>query len=1336
MINPATPWVNITGNLFSLLHIPFGDPNLSQTQLAYLTSIAADWRYVIPDNFAKPPANPTDEFNTHPILYVGGEGGVYRSIDDGKTWALFPSVNAPTASDDTSTLTNDPFGNGGGLPDAHVTDLDMSLGNIDPTTGRAVQQPGDPNVLLASTYGRGAYAIRLAPSVFDASLGLDPNLQGNLTPPPQTVGPGSDSGRSATDQITNVWNSVIDGFSEQSAFGNTVHITLVDETDPTHPVYIGGYDGAVVNGVPLVPGGSLSDATATNTQYQTDSSGRFDVPITVRMPDGVRTIGVIATDSSGTQGNVANFTFTLLTATPATPGIALDPASDSGRFNNDDYTNVTQPTFDISNVQPNAQVFLYRDGTLIASPIFAAGGNVTITDTFTTPALSDGNHTYTVYQQDIAGNNSATSSPLTITIDTQVAQPTNLTLDPASDAGKPGDNLTNVTDPTFDVSNIENNAQLTLYRDGVPIAGLAPIYATGGTVTITDPGIPAPTDGVHSYQVVQTDLAGNVSAASPPLTITVDTVIPNAPNQLVLDKSTDSGVQGDNLTNVTSPTFDVTGLVPNANFPKEKLYELLLFRDGGTTPVATETFTTPPTGPVTITDPGTTPGRHSYTVEQVTTAGNASAASAAPTITIDVTPPNAPGGPVLDPASDSETGTKTGTATNVTNPTFDILSGLVPNATFPAKNLYQVLLFRDGTQVATETFNTPPTGLVTITDPGITPLPTNKNYTYTVEQVDAAGNVSTMSAGLTILVDNVPPAGPASLALDPSTNSGGTSSSPYYTNSTHPKFDISGTTAGLAVLLLRNNVVVATLPGSSNTGGTVTLTDTSVPAIPPAGTQFTYTAEQQDYLSNTSLPVAATTNLVTIKTQVKTPGHPILDPASDSGVKLDNLTSVTNPTFDLTSNIEPNTRVVLFRDGSPVATVTVGATVPATVTITDPGTTPALSGAHTYTVKQTDLANNVSSASPPLTITIDTAPPNAPNQLALDAASDSGKPGDNLTNVTTPTFDVTGLVPNTTFPNKLPYKVLLFRDGGATPVNTVTFTSPPSGTVTITDPGTTPGQHTYTVEQVDTANNVSAASNPLTVTIDTTIPNAPNAADTRPGERRRQAGRQPDQRHHPDLHRDRPRAEPELPERAGVPGAALPGRRRDAGQHGHVHQPAERHGDDHRPGHHPGVSGQHAYTVKQVTVAGNISAASTPQTITIDTTIPNAPNQLVLDPASDSGVKLDNLTKVTNPTFDVTGLVPNTNFPKESLYQLEPVPGRRRDAGQHGHVHQPAERPGDDHRPGHHPRPAQLHGRAGDDGGERQHGQQPADHHHRHRNTERARAPGPRPGQRQRRQAR
>jgi len=149
-LNPT--WVNITGNLFTtaLAKPIFGDPAQQQNTLVdmagartYLTSIAVDWRFAIPND----PTKPTGP--THPVLYVGGEAGVFRSLDMGKTWTDFP---------DTA---DGALVNGGYLPDAHVTALSLALGNIDPNSGQPINQGTGFDMLVATTYGRGQFEIRL-----------------------------------------------------------------------------------------------------------------------------------------------------------------------------------------------------------------------------------------------------------------------------------------------------------------------------------------------------------------------------------------------------------------------------------------------------------------------------------------------------------------------------------------------------------------------------------------------------------------------------------------------------------------------------------------------------------------------------------------------------------------------------------------------------------------------------------------------------------------------------------------------------------------------------------------------------------------------------------------------------------------------------------------------------------------------------------------------------------------------------------------------------------------------------------------------------------------------
>lgn len=137
-------WQNITGNLFGITYNPFGSPALNQTLLKSLTSILVDWRYAIPNNANQPNGA------THPVLYVGGNGGIFRSTTQGTTWTEFPDV-----TDNGATV------NGGYLPVADVTSLSLSDGNINPASGLPVADSNTLNLLMATTNGRGAFAIAL-----------------------------------------------------------------------------------------------------------------------------------------------------------------------------------------------------------------------------------------------------------------------------------------------------------------------------------------------------------------------------------------------------------------------------------------------------------------------------------------------------------------------------------------------------------------------------------------------------------------------------------------------------------------------------------------------------------------------------------------------------------------------------------------------------------------------------------------------------------------------------------------------------------------------------------------------------------------------------------------------------------------------------------------------------------------------------------------------------------------------------------------------------------------------------------------------------------------------
>jgi|GEM_PF-1642721 len=158
-------WTPLNGNLFNLTRSIFGndadqDPALRANSL---TALAVDWRYAFPQ--------PTVPGATFPILYVAGSGGVFRTVDFGTTWTFFPDV-----------ITDGAPADGGYLPNTHITDLDLSIGDLDPTTGR--YKAGGLNMLVATTYGRGTFAIRLDTDLPASSFISGPRVVQLINPNP------------------------------------------------------------------------------------------------------------------------------------------------------------------------------------------------------------------------------------------------------------------------------------------------------------------------------------------------------------------------------------------------------------------------------------------------------------------------------------------------------------------------------------------------------------------------------------------------------------------------------------------------------------------------------------------------------------------------------------------------------------------------------------------------------------------------------------------------------------------------------------------------------------------------------------------------------------------------------------------------------------------------------------------------------------------------------------------------------------------------------------------------------------------------------------------------
>jgi subtilisin-like proprotein convertase family protein len=500
--NPTPTWINITGDIKNLPYDFYGqsynpttDPNtITYNQAITLTSIYADWEYTIPNN----PANPSAGF--HPVLFVGANSGVFMSIDNGQTWTPYPDTTFGAVIE------------GGNLPHVSVTSLSVSLGNIDPNTGmpdlagpynptNPTSTP-DPDLMLASTFGQGAFAINMAPMLFPSTVALDP---------------GSVSG-TAPDGTTLVTTSepLFDGLSEVTGFGNATRISIVDETpgDPTFGKVIGGFNPSNVAGTNV----------AANW---TDSFGNFSISVNAGefTTNGLKTVEIYATDNAGSKGNVITLQFTLgvtgisAPVPPTTPTLALAQYDVTGVTG---FTNIATPNL-IGVTTPGATVELLQANGQPFSPVVITTADPvtgTFTLTFPNPTNQQGLITVEADASNSNGTSGDGSTSFTIIL-TKPTAPGNFSLDPNDDTGIKGDDITTVREPHF-IGTTTPGATVELFEVGKSTVWAKSTADSNGNFSVQLPFVL--TIGQISLYVEVTDLAGNLSPPSNTVTVTIVSV--------------------------------------------------------------------------------------------------------------------------------------------------------------------------------------------------------------------------------------------------------------------------------------------------------------------------------------------------------------------------------------------------------------------------------------------------------------------------------------------------------------------------------------------------------------------------------------------------------------------------------------------------------------------------------------------------------------------------------------------------------------------------------------------------------------------------------------------
>ncbi|WP_156878904.1 Ig-like domain-containing protein [Acinetobacter baumannii] len=857
--------------------------------------------------------------------------------------------------------------------------------------------------------------------------------------------------------------TLTDAAGNESAQSPAITVT-VDTLAPATPSVPSGYLDNVGPDQGIKGSGSSTDDTTPGVVISAPGAGETPTlyvdgekvaasydPVTgtltptTPLADGSHQLTYTLTDAAGNESAQSPaITVTVDTLAPATPSVPsgyLDNVGpDQGIKGSGSSTDDTTPGVVISAPGAGETPTLYVDGEKVA----ASYDPVTGTLTPTTP-LADGSHQLTYTLTDAAGNESAQSPAITVTVDTLApatpSVPSGYLDNVGPDQGIKGSgSSTDDTTPGVVISAPGAGETPTLYVDGEKVA--ASYDPVTGTLTPTTPLA----DGSHQLTYTLTDAAGNESAQSPAITVTVDTLAPatpSVPSGYLDNVGPDQGIKGSG-----SSTDDTTpGVVISAPGAGETP---TLYVDGEKVAASYD----PVTGTLTPTTP-LADGSHQLTYTLTDAAGNESAQSPAITVTVDTLAPATPSVPsgYLDNVGPDQGIKGSGSSTDDTTP------GVVISAPGAGET---PTLYVDGEKVAAS--YDPVTGTLTPT----TPLADGSHQlTYTL--TDAAGNESAQSPAITVTVDTLAPATPSvpSGYLDNVGPDQGIKGSGSSTDDTTPGVVISAPGAGETPTLYVDGEKVA----ASYDPVTGTLTPTT--PLADGSHQLTYTLT--DAAGNESAQSPAIT--VTVDTLAPaTPSVPsgYLDNVGpDQGIKgSGSSTDDTTPGVVISAPGAGETPT-LYVDGEKVA----ASYDPVTGTLTP--TTPLADGSHQLTYTLTDAAGNESAQSPAITVTVDTlapATPSVPSGYLDNVGPDQGIKGSgSSTDDTTP-----GVVISAPGAGETP---TLYVDGEKVAASY----DPVTGTLTPTTP-LADGSHQLTYTLTDAAGNESAQSPAITVTVDTTAP--------------------------------------------------------------------------------------------------------------------------------------------------------------------------------------------------------------------------------------------------------
>jgi len=984
-------------------------------------------------NDQRPTLSGTAEAGSTVTIYDNGIAIGTANANASGAWTFTPSVNLSEGSHQITTRATDVAGNQGApspsitlivdvtAPDRPTVSLNaagtVATGHADANTTIIITDSSGNRIGSAAVDANGNYSITLNPpqpggvvinvTAVDAAGNVSPvatttSLQ--VTPDTTPPTPPSDlvvsgdgktvTGKAEANSTVTIKDPAGDvigtgkagndgtftiGITPAQTNGETLQVvatdaannasqpgttTAPDTTDPLAPENVKVLpDGTAITGT-AEPGSTVSIKGPGGTEIASGKAGddgTFNIPLVPKVLNG-ETLTADATDKAGNTGPTAsaNAPDLLPAETPVITSVEDNVQNVVGTIPSGGLTNDGTPTLHGTG-EAGTRLYIFDGQTQIGTLVIPASGVWTFT-----PAANmlAGGHVFTATAIDAAGNASGTSNSWSITID--LTPPATPVITQVVDAVEGYTGPLTSNQPTNDNRPVisgtgEPGSTISIRIDGAQI-GTATVDANGSWSFQPPTAIP---DGSHALTAVAIDPAGNASDPTGGFTLNIDTTPAGTPT----------------IGTVTDSTGDVTGPVTSGT-PTDETRPLLQ----GTAPVGS-TITvydgTTLLGTATLNGSGgwsftpTTPltdGTHTLTVKATDAAGNITT-SPPFSLVIDTVAPGTPDTPevTVNPDGGAGVALNPGETTRDTTPT---LSGTgTPGDT--------VAIYVDGVKQTEVTVGND--GTWTWTAPPLA----NGTYdvTLTVTNKDGAGNESSPSQPVTIVIDTDAPDKPGVPTVTDSVSQiTGPVADGGSTNDPRPV--LSGETEPNAVVIIYDS-----LDGAAPVEvGRVTANASGDWSWRPDANidegSHQYTATATDEAGNVSL----TSDPITINVDTTPSASPVITLAGGAaagGATDDNTPAITGTGVN-------GDRVIVYNNGVAIGEATV---VNGTWTVT-PSALP--DGTLHLTAVSVDAAGNPSAPSAQFNVTVDTVPPAIPQ---IDSISSSTLANNVLyTNDTTPTI--------------------------------------------------------------------------------------------------------------------------------------------------------------------------------------------------------------------------------------------------------------------------------------------------------------------------------------------